>query len=202
MKKITSLVLFSLLFAYPIKSHAVPIYIEGINDTQPVSPGWTSDPMKEVEFSYTAGFSYSLAEVDFYTGSGSGDFTVRVREDMAGAPGNLLGEATFTLSGSGFQGTPFVSPVSITAGNNYWVGFYSQYETGTHFAATGDLVAEYVDWNLDGAWDVGPLTWLRPMIKFYQEDTVASVPEPSTLFLLGSGLAGLSIVRFRKRNKA
>jgi hypothetical protein len=146
---------------------AAPVYVEGINDNEPVAPGWYCDPMKEIVFLYTPNTSYDLAKVEFYTHSGSGDFTIRVREDNAGVPQNILGEVTFQLSGSGFQGGEFSSPISLVAGRNYWVGFYSQYETGSHFSVSGTPVTEYVDWDLDGIWDVGPMCWLTPMMKFY-----------------------------------
>jgi hypothetical protein len=180
-----------LLISFASITYAVPVYMEGINDFETVYLDCSCDPMKEGTWLYTPSFSYDLFEVDFFTNSGIGDFTVRFREDLGGTPGNILGEITFQLSGgSGFQGSEFISPIPLEGGRDYWVGFYSQYETGSHFASEGDVITEYAAWNIDGNWNVGPIAWLRPMIKFY------GVPEPATLLLFGLG--GLSLLRKRK----
>ncbi|HEY5744241.1 MAG TPA: PEP-CTERM sorting domain-containing protein [Terrimicrobiaceae bacterium] len=168
-------------------------YVEGINDNGLVDPNWISDPMKEATFLYKPSSSYELAKVEFFTLSGKGDFTIRVRESFNGVPGDILGESTSQLSSSGFQGSEFSLPFSVVAGEDYWVGFYSQFETGSHFATAGNLITEYADLNLDGVWDVGPLTWLRPMMKFY-----APVPEPSAGLLIGVGGMALLVGRTKR----
>jgi len=197
MKKYRILFVTMLLLSFSSITYAIPIYVEGINDFETVSPNWFTDPMEETTFLYTPSLSYNLIEVDFFTNSGTGDFTVRVREDLGGGPGNILGETTYQLSGgSGFQGSEFTSSISLLAGNDYWVGFYSQYTTGSHFASQGDIITEYAANNIDGIWNVGPIDWLRPMIKFYSPDTTP-VPEPTTILLLTSGIIGL--VGFRKK---
>ena len=63
-------------------TYAGPAYIEGINDFETVNPGWVTEPMEEITYLYTPSISYDLYEVDFFTNSGIGDFTVRFREDL------------------------------------------------------------------------------------------------------------------------
>jgi hypothetical protein len=167
-------------------SFAKSPYMDGINDFETVDPGWHNAAFREATFLYTPDFSYNLYEVDFYTDSGVGPFTLRLRADLAGTPGSILREAAYELSGgSGFQGTEFDSPVSLISGNSYWVGFYSQYEIGSHFSYNGDIVTEYSAWDIYGNWSAGPINATRPMIKFY------GVPEPATLLLFGLGAAVL-----------
>lgn len=145
-------------------------YVEGINDNQPVDPNYTTDPMKESTFLYQPSKSYDLKRIEWYTYSGYGNFTIRLREDINGTPRGILKEVTFQLSGAnGFQGADFVTSCPVTAGNRYWVGFYTEQPTGSHFASSGNIIEEFADWDLDGIWDVGPISWLRPMIKFYRE---------------------------------
>ena len=195
MKKI----IFTLLAVSLIAStsYAIPVYVEGINDNQIVDTDFSTDALKETTFLYTPNSSYSLARVDFYTYSGHGDFILRLRADNAGTPGSILRETTFQLGGSGFQGNEFLNPIDVSLGSNYWVGFYTEFGTGSHFAQNGVSITEYASWGTDGTWNVGPSTWLKPMIKFYGEES-APVPEPATFILLGSGLAGLAFYR-RKR---
>ncbi len=197
MNKYCMLFVIFLFLSFGSIAQSAPVYIEGINDFETVDPDWTCDPMKEVTFLYTPSLSYNLEEVDFFTNSGIGNLIVRVREDLGGVPGNILGETTFQLSGgSGFQGSQFTSSVSLVTGNDYWVGWYSQLTTGSHFASQGNIITEYAAMNIDGIWNIGPIAWTRPMIKFYSTDT-APVPIPAAVWLLGSGFIGLIGIRRR-----
>lgn len=166
-------------------------YIEGINDNQPVNPGFTTDQMKESTFLYQPSEAYDLKRIEWYTHSGFGNFTIRFREDISGMPGGILREVTFSLSGgSGFQGEDFITAYPVIKGTRYWIGFYTQYETGSHFASDGDIIEEYTDWNLDGVWDIGPASWLRPMVKFYGESAALTATidiDPNTLNLNSNG---------------
>jgi parallel beta-helix repeat protein len=162
-------------------------YVDGINADQPVDHGWSTDPMKEVTYLYECKKTYSLRRIEWYTDWGFGAFTIRFREDVDGRPGDVLREVTFQLSGtSGFQGADFTSSYPVTAGSRYWVGFYSEQETGSHFASSGDAIEHYVDWDLDGVWDAGPITWLSPMLKFYEEEIVPPDIDAATIMLNGT----------------
>jgi len=162
-------------------------YVDGINADKPVDHGWSTDPMKELTYLYECKKTYSLRRIEWYTDWGFGAFTIRFREDVDGRPGEVLREVTFQLSGtSGFQGADFASSYPVTAGSRYWVGFYSEQETGSHFALSGDTIKYYIDWDLDGVWDVGPETWLSPMIKFYVEEIVPPDIDAATIMLNGT----------------
>ena len=180
-------------------------YVEGINDDQLVDTGYTTDPMKEATFLYQPSKAYDLKRIEWYTYSGSGEFTIRFREDISGMPGEILREVTFQLSGgSGFQGADFASSYPVTAGTRYWVGFYTEQQTGSHCASSGDIIEEYADLNLDGIWDVGPISWLRPMIKFYEERPprpVAAVPSltPIGLAALIGLLSIIAVSKIKRR---
>jgi hypothetical protein len=176
-------------------ANAASFYVDGINDFESVDPGYSTDPMKESTYLYTPGFSYELSKVEFYTDSGDGAFTVRIRESLNGVPSNILAETTFQLSGeSGFQGIEFSSPLSLSAGNDYWIGFYGEFQTGSHFSSEGILVTEYAsETGIDGIWTYGPDAWLRPMMKFYTPE----VPIPGAIWLFSSALVGLAGIKLR-----
>jgi len=170
---------FCMVFHAP-SVYAQVIYVEGINNNEPVDPSFSTDPGAESTFLYVPSQSYDLKRIEWFTNSGNGKFTVTFREDVGNKPATLLREVTFPLSGgSGFQGADFTTFYFVTAGTRYWVGFHSEQATGSHFALTGVTVEEWVDPDLDGDFDGGPFNWLRPMIKFYKPGAVADEDEDS-----------------------
>jgi len=89
-------------------------------------------------------------------------------------------------------GTTITEPV---AGGNY------KFESGLVHGPTGSWnYLASLDFDLSGPWDnIAGIAYVQ--IDPYSSGPVTATPEPGTLFLLGSGLAGLSIVGRWKKHK-
>lgn len=87
--------------------------------------------------------------------------------------------------GGSYPGAPLIGPGQILS----WV---FQFDTTSTLASTGHIKYEYEDSSGNkvgslGSWDIG----IQP--------PPSSVPEPGTLILFGSALAGLAALRLRRR---
>lgn len=119
-------------------------------------------------FRYVPSTSFYLSRVEFYTSDGTGDFTVRLYSDSLNLPGNLLAETILELSGSAeYQGKNFERDIFLERGMPYWLSFYSENPTGSHFAKTGLMLPNCTGQSVTGTWNEGPITWLAPMIRLY-----------------------------------
>ncbi|MCH7664181.1 MAG: PEP-CTERM sorting domain-containing protein, partial [Chloroflexi bacterium] len=90
-------------------------------------------------------------------------------------------------------GTTITEPV---AGGKY------KFESGLVAGPTGswNYLALSLDFDLSGPWDnIAGIAYVQ--IDPYSSGPVTGAPEPGTLFLLGSGLAGLGIVGRWKKKK-
>lgn len=185
------------------RAYASLVYVEGLNDTFEAASTVSHSGAVESSYGWTPENSFDLAMIEIYTleterYEATGSFTITLRADDRGNPGELLQMVTFNLGGeSGFYGSEFDSIVSVTAGETYWIGYYHENYLGSHFASGTDTTRLYYYVN-DGTVDnpewrdvqYGPSAL---MAKFY-----APVPIPGAVWLLGSGLIGLIGVRRRR----
>ncbi len=107
------------------------------------------------------------------------------------------------LTGAWFQGWGKTdSVVSYTATSVTVEGFLGATSVGTASMSLSPSSFSYLSFNFGSPVDMFTVTssssgnwWLMDDLSY----NTASVPEPSTLILLGSGMAGLGFVRLRRR---
>jgi hypothetical protein len=95
------------------------------------------------------------------------------------------------------NGGPF-SWVDVTSGGTWYSSDLLNSDSQDHFVAlttphAGEYILAFEDWPVT----LGDQDYNDLVLRI---DNVASVPEPSTLFLLGAGLAGVGLLRRRFKN--
>ncbi len=185
----------------------------------PGAPGccYWANPSGKIGWYWTPSADVSLDGIDtqlFNSGTNINNnfiMTVTVFTDRPAAGGTTLGSFSFsaaTASG-GWGGGSFSSPLSLTGGTQYFIGFagWDQVLTGSGGgginyvaqnpfpAGTRTLSSAYYGANFENVIDAAGFN--APVVRFLAADQVTGTPEPGSLWLVSAALAGVAWRRMR-----
>jgi len=154
-----------------------------------------------------------VTDMDIYSqalsGSVGDSVTIRIFNDAGGQPGSLFTTFNETISIIDTEGTispennrkhtDFSTPVNLLANTDYWIGM-----SGTGFLDIGQLglsTSFPEDSRMFQFNGLTPLFFTPTFVgdMAFRLSGQAPVPEPSTMLLLGSGLAGLAFFRLHRK---
>jgi len=192
MKKVTALLIVILFFCTGFADFAI---IEGINHNELLANGWSQDADQEVAYLWVAQNTFELDRVEFHTSPVDGIIRLREFDGDGRIPGDVLSEVTYTSDNIGWNGGTFLSSISITAGESYFISLAQTSGITDHVAEGGVMPTLF--WQRTGStqWN-GPYNSVSPMIRFGQEQ---SIPEPGTLSMLLAG--GIGLILFIRKPK-
>lgn len=191
----------SLIFDQPPGAATNSLYISSTLNNYSQTPG------------YRAGDNFSVSEGAVVTGvhwwgtsTSASNFTFTFYADSNGSPGDIILVTTGTLAmvpvspGTAYDPIQFYSSeladsFAASAGSTYWLSiFYDSAVEKWLWAHATDPGDQSLQWAIDGsAWSMK-----REDLAFQLTTSASSVPESSTLALLGLGLAGIAASRRRK----